>query len=65
MENQHIQKSVPVSNPEEMKIYTPRSASHMRKEKPAANILDQAPVRIYERPVKSDFVFLSEHNDIG
>lgn len=65
MDNQHVKKMAPANDPEEMKIYTPRSAAQIRKDITSANILDHAPVRIYERPVKSDFVFLSEHNDMG
>ncbi len=65
MENQDSQKPAPLSSFEEMKIYTPRYASQMQQEWTSMNLLDQAPVRIYERPIRTDPFIADVHHEIG
>lgn len=66
MEKQNVRKDAPTCPCDEMKIYTPRTSSRMQKESPSLlNALDQAPVRIYERPLRTDYMSFSHHNDIG
>ena len=60
-----IQKDRPVQQMtyDETKIYTPRLASQMKQNEPPCVFLDQAPVRIYERPMK-DLTGISKQNNI-
>ncbi len=60
-----IQKDRPVQHMtyDETKIYTPRLASQMKQNEPPCVFLDQAPVRIYERPMK-DLTGISKQNNI-
>ncbi len=65
MEHQSTGKSMHMGTNEEMKIYTPRHTAKLRERTHVTAIPDAAPVRIYERPIRSDFVFLTEHHDLG
>lgn len=60
-----IQKERPVQHftYDETKIYTPRIASQMKQNEPPCVFLDQAPVRIYERPLKN-VTNVSEQNGL-
>lgn len=65
-----MEKQKPMTSPancnfEEMKIYTPRSVSQMQKEAPAVHLPDQAPVRIYERPLRQPPCGTGDHHEIG